>query len=161
MRGGDRHAGGGRILRIVHEDAIPVIKHVLLAHGQVYAHGQHGHIFFKQVFDFDGVAQFGPTLQHGEHAAHGELDHEIGFQVKVLGVALQCAEHLQTAEVAQRFGQFKRAVRACQQGQVVEALTLLWIGERGGDAVSPLFLGIAVRIGGAVDRNRFDLMQDG
>ena len=124
MRGGDRHAGGGRILRIVHEDAIPVIKHVLLAHGQVYAHGQHGHIFFKQVFDFDGVAQFGPTLQHGEHAAHGELDHEIGFQVKVLGVALQCAEHLQTAEVAQRFGQFKRAVRACQQGQVIEALTL-------------------------------------
>ena len=124
MRGGDRHAGGGRILRIVHEDAIPVIKHVLLAHGQVYAHGQHGHIFFKQVFDFDGVAQFGPTLQHGEHAAHGELDHEIGFQVKVLGVALQCAEQLQTAEVAQRFGQFKRAVRACQQGQVVEACLL-------------------------------------
>lgn len=66
------------------------------------------------------------------------------FRSKVLGVALQCAEHLQTAEVAQRFGQFKRAVRACQQGQVVEALTLLWIGERGGDAVSPLFLGIAV-----------------
>ncbi len=83
----------------------------------------------------------------------------MGFQVKVIWVALQCAEHLQTAEVAQRFGQFKRAVRACQQGQAVEALTLLTIGERGGDAVSPLFLGIAVRIGGAVDRNRFDLMQ--
>lgn len=99
MRGSNRHAGGGRILHIVHEDAIPVIEHILLVHDRVYAHGQYGHIFSKQVFDSNGVAQFRPALQHGEHAAHDEPDHEIGSQVKVLEVALQCAEHLQTAEV--------------------------------------------------------------
>ena len=156
-----RMPGGGRILRIVHEDAIPVIKHVLLAHGQVYAHASTATSSLSRSL----ISMV--SLNSGQRCSTASMPPTVNstmrsvFRVKVLGVALQCAEHLQTAEVAQRFGQFKRAVRACQQGQVVEALTLLWIGERGGDAVSPLFLGIAVRIGGAVDRNRFDLMQDG
>lgn len=89
------------------------------------------------------------------------LDHEIGFQVKVLGVALQCAEHLQTARSRSDSVSSSVLCGPANRARRVEALTLLWIGERGGDAVSPLFLGIAVRIGGAVDRNRFDLMQDG
>ena len=79
----------------------------------------------------------------------------------MFGVSLQHADHLQSAEIAQGFSQFQRAVRAGQQSQSVEALALFRVGERGGDTFAPLLLGVAVRVGGAVDRDGFDLMQNG
>lgn len=135
------------VLWAVCKDAVPVIEHVFAAHGQIDAHGQHGHVFLEQILDLDGTAQLGPALKHCKHAAYGEFNHEIGCEVKMFGVSLQHADHLQSAEIAQGFSQFQRAVRAGQQSQSVETLALFRVGERGGDTFAPLLLGVAVRVG--------------
>ena len=82
----------------------------------------------------------GQRLQHGEHAASTVNSTMRSVSGQGSGVALHCAEHLQTRQES-RSDSVSSSVLCgpANRARWIEALTLLWIGERGGDAVSPLF----------------------
>ena len=86
---------------VAFENAAPVGQHVLLRHRQVHSHGEHGDILVEQVVDRESLAQLRPPPQHREDTADGEVEHQVGFQIQVVGVELEVVDDHQTAEVLQ------------------------------------------------------------
>ena len=42
--------------------------------------------------------QFRPALQYGQHASDGEIEHEIGFQIEVVGIQSKYGNHGESPE---------------------------------------------------------------
>lgn len=55
---------------------------------------------------------------------YGEVEHEIGFKVEVVGVKPQHGDQREPAEVLQGFDEFRRAVRSGEQREPVKTPTL-------------------------------------
>lgn len=67
---------------------------------------------------------FGQRAQYRQHAPYGEVEHEIGFKVEVVGVKPQHGDQREPAEVLQGFDEFRRAVRSGEQREPVKTPTL-------------------------------------
>ena len=50
--------------------------------------------------------QFRPALQYGQHASDGEIEHEIGFQIEVVGIQSKYGNHGESPEFLQRRNEF-------------------------------------------------------
>lgn len=70
------------------------------------------------------LVEFRPTAQYRQHTPYGEVEHEIGFKVEVVGVKPQHGDQREPAEVLQGFDEFRRAVRSGEQREPVKTPTL-------------------------------------
>ena len=66
-----------------------------------------------------------PAAQHRQHASDGEVEHQVSFEVKMVGVKPQHGDQREPAEVLQGFNEFRRAVWPGKQREPVKTLTLL------------------------------------
>ena len=68
--------------------------------------------------------EFRPTAQYRQHAPYGEVEHEIGFKVEVVGVEPSTEINVSLPKSRRDSNELRRAVRSGEQREPVKTPTL-------------------------------------